>query len=79
SDHDWIKGLYATEQQLMADLQSVGLQKIESMGQAVDPQIHEVLQAAEGEKDIIVQVLEEGYSLNGKTIRPAKVIVGSGE
>ena len=77
--HDWVKGLQATEQQLMADLQSIGLQKIESLGQPVDPQMHEVLQAAEGEKDIIVSVLEEGYVLNGKVIQAAKVIVGNGE
>ncbi len=79
ADHDWVKGLYVTEQQLMADLQSVGLKKIESMGQPVDSQIHEVLQTAEGDKDIVVQVLEEGYTLNGKVIRPAKVVVGNGD
>lgn len=77
-DHDWVKGLQATEQQLMADLASVGLTKIESLGQMVDPNLHEVLQTAEGEKDTVVQVLEEGYSLNGKVIRAAKVVVGNG-
>lgn len=78
-DHDWVKGLFATEQQLMADLGSVGLEKIESLGQPVDPHLHEVLQAGEGEKDVIVQVLEEGYELNGKVIRVAKVVVGNGD
>ena len=78
-DHEWVKGLYATEQQLMADLQAVGLKKIASLDQPVDPNLHEVLQAAEGDKDVIVQVLEEGYELNGKVIRPAKVVVGSGK
>lgn len=79
SGNDWVKGLQATEQQLMADLQSVGLQKIDSLGQSVDPELHEVLQAAEGEKDTVVTVMEEGYTLNGKVIRPAKVVVGNGE
>lgn len=77
-DHDWVKGLQATEQKLMSDLESVGLQKLESMGNVIDPEKHEILQAAEGDKDIVVQVLEEGYSLNGKVIRPAKVVVGQG-
>lgn len=77
-DHDWIKGLQTTEQQMMSDLETVGLQKIQSMGQIADPNMHEVLQATEGDKDIIVQVLEEGYTLNGKVLRPAKVIVGQG-
>jgi molecular chaperone GrpE len=74
-----VKGLQATEQQLVSDLASVGLKQIESLGQPVDPQKHEVLQADEGEKDIVVQVLDEGYELNGKVIRPAKVVVGNGE
>lgn len=76
--HDWIKGVQAMEQQLMRDLQSVGLQKMEVLGQTVDPQKHEVLQSAGGETDTVVQVLENGYELNGKVIRPAKVIVGNG-
>lgn len=77
-DNDWVKGLQATEQQLMSDLKSVGLTKMESLHQPIDTQRHEVLQAAEGEKDTVVQVLEEGYELNGRVIRPAKVIVGMG-
>ena len=77
-DHDWVKGLQATEQQLMKDLESVGLKKIESMGQAVNPEQQEILQAGEGEKDTVIQVLEDGYALNGKVIRAAKVVVGQG-
>lgn len=77
-DNDWVKGLEATEKQLMSDLTAVGLTVMESLNQPVDPQKHEVLQAGEGEKDMVVQVLEDGYELNGKVIRPAKVIVGSG-
>jgi len=76
--HDWVKGLQATEQKLMSDLESVGLKKIDSLGKPVDPEMHEILQATEGEKDIVVQVLEDGYSLNGKVIRAAKVVVGQG-
>ena len=77
-DHDWVKGLQATEQQLMNDLASVGLQKIESMGSLVNSEHHEILQAGEGQKDTVIQVLEDGYTLNGKVIRPAKVVVGQG-
>jgi molecular chaperone GrpE len=77
-DHDWVKGLQATEQQLMNDLASVGLQKLESMGLPVNSEEHEILQAGEGDKDTVIQVLEDGYTLNGKVIRPAKVVVGQG-
>ena len=77
-DHDWVKGLQATEQQLMKDLVCGLLLENESMGEAVNPEHHEILQAAEGEKDTVIQVLEDGYTLNGKVIRAAKVVVGQG-
>lgn len=78
ADNDWVKGLQATEQQLLADLASAGLTSISSLGETVDTNLHEVLQTAPGEKDIVVDVLQEGYMLHGKIIRPAKVIVGDG-
>lgn len=78
-DHEWVKGLQAMEQQLITDLQAVGLRKMDSIDQQLDPQRHEVLQSAPGEKDMVTQVLEEGYEFNGKVIRPAKVVVGNGD
>ena len=42
-DHDWVKGLRATEQQLMTDLQSVGLSTMNVLGKPVDPARHEVV------------------------------------
>lgn len=79
ADNDWVQGLFATEKQLMADLTAVGLKRMESLGQPVNPDMHEVLQAGPGELDTVSQVLEEGYEFNGKVIRPAKVIAGNGE
>lgn len=79
SGNEWVQGLLATEQQLMNDLQSVGLERMESLGKPIDPTQHEVLQTAEGEIDTVIAVHEEGYALNGRVIRPAKVVVGSGD
>jgi len=76
--NEWVQGLFAIEQGLVKELEGVGLSKIPSLGEVADPQKHEVLQVAEGDKDVIVQVLEEGYELNGKVLRPAKVVVGQG-
>jgi molecular chaperone GrpE (heat shock protein) len=39
----------------------------------------DALTCAPGKKDIVLQELEKGYKLQDKVIRPAKVIVGSGE
>lgn len=79
TDHDWVKGLRATEQQMMADLKIVGLERIEALGKPIDPMLHEVVSTGQGSVDTVVTVLENGYALNGKIIRPAKVLVGNGE
>ena len=77
-DHEWVKGLQVVEQAFVTEMQSVGLQRIESLGETVDPDKHEVLQAGPGENGTVVEVLEDGYTLHDKVIRPAKVIVGDG-
>ncbi len=79
SSHDWVKGIQATESELIRQLQALGLKKIDAVGQPVDPSKHEILQAGPGEEGKVTQVLEEGYELNGRIIRPAKVMVGNGE
>lgn len=78
-DNDWVKGVQAVEQALLRDLEGVGLRKIQSAGQKVDPAKHEVLQTGPGEEGMIVEVFEDGYELHGKILRPAKVKLGNGE
>jgi molecular chaperone GrpE (heat shock protein) len=39
----------------------------------------EALACQAGKKDFVILELEKGYRLHDKVIRPAKVIVGSGE
>ena len=76
--HEWVKGVQAMEQELLKKLADAGLQKMDCMGKPVDPHMHEVLQAGPGQKDTISQVFEDGYTFNGRVIRPAKVKVGDG-
>ena len=77
-EHTDDPGLVAIEKELLKQLTDAGLEKMEALGEVVDPEKHEVLQAGPGEEGKVVQVLEEGYLLHGKVIRPAKVVVGSG-
>ncbi len=62
-------------------LQQKGLTAMESKGQAFDADIHEAITNIpapnEDLKGKVVEELEKGYSLNGKVIRFAKVIVGN--
>ena len=74
--HEWVRGIGAIEQDLMKHVSSMGLRRMEALGLSVDPVKHEVLLTEPGEEGKIVRVVEEGYELSGKVLRPAKVVVG---
>ena len=77
--HEWVKGVTAIEQDLLKQVTELGLKRMESLGKPVDPAEHEVLTAGPGEDGTVAEVFEEGYTLNGKVIRPAKVRAGNGQ
>lgn len=58
-----------------------GLQETEAIGQPFDTDFHEAIAnvpaPAEEQKNRIIDVAQKGYSLNGKVIRFAKVVVGN--
>ena len=65
---------------LMAYLKSKGLAVIEAMGQPFDTDLHEAVAQfpvpEEDKKGKVFDVVQTGYTLNGKVIRYAKVVVG---
>ena len=72
------EGVRATREQLLAVLEREGLVPVYSDGESFDPAFHEAVMGQpsdEHEEDTVIQTLERGYVLNGKPIRPAKVIV----
>jgi molecular chaperone GrpE len=72
------EGVRATRDQLFSILGQEGLTPIASDGQSFDPAVHEAVMSQpsdEYEEGTIIQTLERGYVLNGKSIRPAKVVV----
>ncbi len=78
-NHEWIKGVQAVGQELLRQLEAVGLRRMQSLRQPVDTMKHEVLQSGPGEEGKVVEVFEEGYELHGKVLRPAKVKTGAGD
>jgi len=76
--HEWVKGIVTIESDLMRMLGDLGLRRMESMDQSLDPTRHEVLQTGSGEQGKVTEVFEEGYELNGRVLRAAKVRVGDG-
>ena len=65
---------------LMSYLKSKGLAVIEALGQEFDTDLHEAVAQFpvqdEEQKGKVFDVVQTGYTLNGKVIRFAKVVVG---
>jgi len=78
AEGDIREGVQATREHLMAVLEQEGLSPIASDGENFDPAFHEAVMSQpsdEHEEDTVIKTLERGYTLNGRPIRPAKVIV----
>ena len=75
---NWFKGVKMANLQLQQVLQSEGLEEIKADGQ-FDPTLHEAVDTRDGEDGKILEVVEKGYMLNGKILKPARVIVGKKE
>jgi molecular chaperone GrpE len=68
-------------QKMGSILSSKGLKAVESKNQPFDAEIHEAIAQVPADsvklKGVIMDVVEKGYTLNDKTIRHPKVVVGS--
>jgi molecular chaperone GrpE len=74
-DDDLTVGIRGVRANLMKVLESNGLKEIPADGK-FDPNYHEALCTVEGEEDdMVAEVLQKGYTLNGKVIRYTKVKV----
>lgn len=75
------EGVDLIQQKLWNQLHQKGLEKVEAQGKEFDADIFEAITSIpapdESMKGKVVDVVENGYSLNGKVIRFAKVVVGS--
>ena len=67
--------------QLKAALAGHGLKEINPAGQAFDPHQHEAISHqpdAKVPEEHVLHVVRTGFSLNGRLLRPASVVVSSG-
>ena len=74
----WIDGIWMIYRKFEAVLQNAGVTEIEADSQTFDPNVHEAISEAEGEEGKIISVVQKGYKLGDRVIRPAMVIVGNG-
>jgi len=72
-----VEGVELVLKQLRESFTQLGVTRIESLGQAFDPHIHEAMSRVETDGDppdgTVVEVYQQGYLLDGKVLRPAMV------
>ena len=75
-----VVGIDMVQKQFMETLSKHGLTPVQSVGENFDPNFHEAMaqEYQEGAKpNQVLKELQKGYTLNGRLIRAAKVIVAS--
>ncbi len=71
-------GQQATQQLLSKAFERLGIVELDPVGEPFDPTQHEAMMvqpSASAEPDSVLTVVQRGYSLNGRLLRPARVIV----
>ena len=74
----FIDGYEMIYKQLLGVLEKEGVTKIDAVGKPFDPNYHQAVMRVpsdEYDDDVVVEVLQEGYLLGDKTLRPAMVKV----
>ncbi|MFC1485493.1 nucleotide exchange factor GrpE [Candidatus Latescibacterota bacterium] len=75
---EYVNGIALIEEQLRNVLSHAGLVPMKVVGQPFDPNLHDAVLQMETdgyEPGIVAQEVQKGYTLNGRVIRHAKVVV----
>ena len=76
----WAQGLFLIARRLTTVLDQLGVRQLGTPGELFDPRWHEAI-TTEARADVpegtILQVLQPGYALGERMIRPAQVVVAS--
>lgn len=75
-----VAGSQATLKLLTAALERFGISEVDPVGEPFDPEFHEAMSmqpSADAEPDSVLMVVQKGYALNGRLLRPAMVIVAA--
>ncbi|MEL7187152.1 MAG: nucleotide exchange factor GrpE [Pseudomonadota bacterium] len=75
-----LEGKSATLKLLATTMQQFGIEEVDPEGEPFDPELHEAISMQPSdavEPGSVVSVVQKGYSLNGRLLRPAMVVVAA--
>jgi len=73
-----VQGIRIIYDQLLDILKSHNVEPIEALGEQFDPAMHQAMTQQsdpEKEENTVLEEFQKGYRLNGRVIRPSRVIV----
>lgn len=78
SNKSIIEGIELTYQGLLASLEKFSIKAVDPQDQPFNPELHQAMSMQEVEgvaPNTVIAVMQKGYELNGRLIRPAMVMV----
>lgn len=75
-----LEGSRATLKLLGSTMEQFGIEEVDPLGEPFDPQLHEAMTmqpAPDAEPGSVITVFQKGYTLNGRLLRPARVVVAA--
>ena len=71
------EGIELTSKQLTSVFEKLNIQEVNPKGEIFDPNFHEAMTMVESDQDAntIISVMQKGYTLNDRVLRPALVTV----
>jgi len=75
---NWVQGVVAIHRKLEQLLEAMSVKEIAADGETFDPAKHEAVGKQAGEDNRVLHVLQKGYTLGDRVIRPSMVMVGDG-
>jgi molecular chaperone GrpE len=79
AEEAWGAGVKLIERKLRTTLEAQGLSMIKALGEPFDPRFHEAVRQGKGPEGTVVEEAQKGYKFFDRVIRPARVVVGTGE
>ena len=73
-----LEGSTATLKLLNSTMEQFGVAEVDPAGEPFDPEFHEAMTmqpSADVEPGSVLAVYQKGYTLNGRLLRPARVVV----
>lgn len=76
---NWVQGVANIHRKFANLLEAMDVREVEASGKPFDPSLHEAVARQPGEEGQVIAVVQKGYTLGDRVIRPAMVIVGDGQ